>query len=129
MQMEDEVLREDEEAEINFHIIANIKIKKSDPDYKDFVEAVKTQNGEVLNRLLKLWSEYISFEDNSILGYLVPKNEIAAALPTHSQVIAHRGNQVFNYPFLLDNQNIVMNLLRNTADDARRSDEQEEAKA
>ena len=66
MQMEDEVLLEDEEAEINFHIIANIKIKKSDPDYKDFVEAVKTQNGEVLNRLLKLWSEYISFEDNSI---------------------------------------------------------------
>lgn len=129
MQMEDEVLLEDEEAEINFHIIANIKIKKSDPDYKDFVEAVKTQNGEVLNRLLKLWSEYISFEDNSILGYLVPKNEIAAALPSHSQVIAHRGNQVFNYPFLLDNQNIVMNLLRNTADDARRSDEQEEAKA
>lgn len=127
--MEDEVLLEDEEAEINFHIIANIKIKKSDPDYKDFVEAVKTQNGEVLNRLLKLWSEYISFEDNSILGYLVPKNEIAAALPSHSQVIAHRGNQVFNYPFLLDNQNIVMNLLRNTADDARRSDEQEEAKA
>ena len=120
---------EDEEAEINFHIIANIKIKKSDPDYKDFVEAVKTQNGEVLNRLLKLWSEYISFEDNSILGYLVPKNEIAAALPAHSQVIAHRGNQVFNYPFLLDNQNIVMNLLRNTADDTRRSDEQEEAKA
>lgn len=129
MQMEDEVLLEDEEAEINFHIIANIKIKKSDPDYKDFVEAMKTQNGEVLNRLLKLWSEYISFEDNSILGYLVPKNEIAAALPSHSQVIAHRGNQVFNYPFLLDNQNIVMNLLRNTADDARRSDEQEEAKA
>lgn len=129
MQMEDEVLLEDEEAEINFHIIANIKIKKSDPDYKDFVEAVKTQNGEVLNRLLKLWSEYISFEDNSILGYLVPKNEIAAALPSHSQVIAHRGSQVFNYPFLLDNQNIVMNLLRNTADDARRSDEQEEAKA
>lgn len=127
--MEDEVLLEDEEAEINFHIIANIKIKKSDPDYKDFVEAVKTQNGEVLNRLLKLWSEYISFEDNSILGYLVPKNEIAAALPSHSQVIAHRGSQVFNYPFLLDNQNIVMNLLRNTADDARRSDEQEEAKA
>lgn len=42
MQMEDEVLLEDEEAEINFHIIANIKIKKSDPDYKDFVEAVKT---------------------------------------------------------------------------------------
>ena len=123
------MLLEDEEAEINFHIIANIKIKKSDPDYKDFVEAVKTQNGEVLNRLLKLWSEYISFEDNSILGYLVPKNEIAAALPSHSQVIAHRGNQVFNYPFLLDNQNIVMNLLRNTADDARRSDEQEEAKA
>ena len=106
MQMEDEVLREDEEAEI-----------------------MKTQNGEVLNRLLKLWSEYISFEDNSILGYLVPKNEIAVALPAHSQVIAHRGNQVFNYPFLLDNQNIVMNLLRNTADDARRSDEQEEAKA
>lgn len=129
MQMEDEVLLEDEEAEINFHIIANIKIKKSDPDYKDFVEAAKTQNGEVLNRLLKLWSEYISFEDNSILGYLMPKNEIAAALPSHSQVIAHRGNQVFNYPFLLDNQNIVMNLLRNTADDARRSDEQEEAKA
>ena len=71
----------------------------------------------------------LSFEDNSILGYLVPKNEIAAALPAHSQVIAHRGNQVFNYPFLLDNQNIVMNLLRNTADDTRRSDEQEEAKA
>lgn len=129
MQMEDEVLREDEEAEISFHIIANIKIKKSDPDYKDFVEAMKTQNGEVLNRLLKLWSEYISFEDDSILGYLVPKNEIAATLPAHSQVIDHRGNQVFNYPFLLDNQNIVMNLLRNTADDARRSDEQEEAKA
>lgn len=127
--MKDEVLREDEEAEISFHIITNIKIKKLDPDYKDFVEAVKTQNGEVLNRLLKLWSEYISFEDNSILGYLVPKNEIAANLPAHSQVIAHRGNQVFNYPFLLDNQNIVMNLLRNTAGDTRRSDEQEEAKA
>ena len=46
MQMKDEVLREDEEAEISFHIIANIKIKKSDPDYKDFVEAMKTQNGE-----------------------------------------------------------------------------------
>ena len=35
-------IRDSEEAEINFHIIANIKIKKSDPDYKDFVEAVKT---------------------------------------------------------------------------------------
>ena len=59
------------------------------------------------------------------LDQLVP----GLALPAHSQVIAHRGNQVFNYPFLLDNQNIVMNLLRNTADDTRRSDEQEEAKA